>query len=539
MRNILFVLISLSVLLISGCRTVVPDPTMPVAAHQVSRLDHTLHNIGPHQVSESRAVLFNDFNQDGFLDILVGGRKSVDGFYIEWGDGAGHWQLQNGPVSSMQPRGFAVGDVNGDGRLDILIGGDGDQKGLQIWSLDQHNTWQLLGSPVEYGLFHAVKLHDMNHDGWLDIVAARSDNEQDGGIYVLLNNGQGGWLPGVGPMVSGLFTGVVVADVNMDGAMDIVASRRGGLGARGQASHDWRRAGGVQIWYGDGTARWESEALPVGADAESVSIADINGDGRLDIIAGLYQQGIVVWLAGKEKWQRRVVSSKGSWSHVRVGDLAGDGRRELIASSNDGSGLAVWKWSGDRFSSMRHLIPAYGVYYGLDLGDIRNDGQLAIMATRADGGVEVWSGLKAVAEPLKTFQGRKVGERISLFYNSGDAALNTKATEALNAWLANIGGLAGLHFEMEARADIRPIHSELYPNNRALSQARAESVVAWLADHGVPSDASSIHVIGAKDPLPEGLDPASLKLNRRVFVQAYRVEQVRLPYIQQEDQTHE
>jgi len=526
--------------MISGCRTVVPDPTMPIATQQVSLPKYTMHNIGPHRVAESRAVRFTDLNQDGYLDVLVGGRKSVDGFHVEWGDGAGHWRVQSGPVTSMQPRDFAVGDVNGDGNLDVLIGGEGDQKGLQIWTLNQKGErWKLLASPIEAGLFHALQLHDVNQDGWLDIVAARFDNERDGGIYVLLNDARGGWLPSVGPMVAGVFTDVTVADMNADGAVDIIASRRGGLGARVGGGGDWSRAGGVQIWYNDGSARWEPKALPVGADAESVTVADVNGDGRLDVIAGLYQQGLVAWLGGEENWQRRVISSKGTWSDVRVGDLDGDGRRELVASSNDGSGLAVWYWLSDHFILKTHLIPDYGLYYNLDLGDVRNDGSLAIAAVRADGGVEIWSGLKAEPEPVKTFQGGKVGEKLSLFYDSGVAALNADAQEALAAWSADVGVLSGLHYEVEGRADVRPIHSDLYPNNRALSQARAETVVAWLKAKGVPVAALNIHVVGADDPLLVGTDPLSLKLNRRVFVQAYRVESVRLPEVQIGEQAND
>ncbi len=526
--------------MISGCRTVVPDPTMPIAAQQISLPKYTMHNIGPHRVAESRAVRFTDLNQDGYLDVLVGGRKSVDGFHVEWGDGAGHWRVQSGPITSMQPRDFAVGDVNGDGNLDVLIGGEGDQKGLQIWSLDHASEhWKLLASPVEAGLFHALQLQDMNQDGWLDIVAARFDNDRDGGIYVLLNDARGGWLPSVGPMVAGLFTDVTVADMDADGAVDIIASRRGGLGARIEGDGGWNQTGGVQIWYNDGSARWEPKALPVGADAESVTVADVNGDGRLDVIAGLYQQGLVAWLGGEDAWQRRVISTKGTWSDVRVGDLDADGQRELVASSSDGLGLAVWQWLADRFMPKLHLIPDYGLYHNLDLGDVRNDGSLAIAAVRADGGVEIWSGLKAEPEPVKTFQGGKVGGKLSIFYDSGVAALNTDAQQALAAWSADVGVLSGLHYEIEGRADVRPIHSDLYPNNRALSQARAETVVAWLKAKGVPVAALNIHVLGADDPLPVGTDPLSLKLNRRVFVQAYSVASVRLPEVQIGEQAND
>jgi len=525
-------LMCMAVLLLSACRTVVPDPTIPIEAHQVAVPHYKMHNIGPQLLLESRAIRWVDLNQDGHLDLLVGGRKSVDGFHVEWGDSAGHWRVQNGPVTSMQPRDFAVGDVNDDGVLDIVIGGEGDQKGLQVWSLNpEKQEWKLQSSPEASGLFHAVQLQDVNHDGWLDIVAARFDNEKDGGVYVLLNDARGGWLAGVGPMVSGQFTDVAVADINADGHMDIVASRRGGLGGRIEGKHDWRQAGGVQIWYGDGSSRWEPEVLPVGADGESVTVADVNGDGRLDIVAGLYQQGIVAWLAGEKGWQRHFVIKDGSWGDVKVGDLDSDGRRELVASSNDGSGLSVWRWNGDRFNALKELVPDYGVYFSLDLGDVRHDGSLAIAAVRADGGAEVWSDLKAEPEDAVSFKGGKIGTNLSVFFDSGDARLNADALKDLENWAADTGDLKGLRFELEGRADVRPMHSDLYPNNRALSLARAESVVAWLHSKGIPVAASSIKVVGAEDPLPEGLDEKALYLNRRVFLQAYKVESVRLPKI--------
>ncbi|MES0370733.1 MAG: FG-GAP-like repeat-containing protein [Mariprofundaceae bacterium] len=520
-------------LVLSACRSTVPQPTMSLENRRAPLPTYSMHNVGPQHVFDSRAVRFADLNLDGHLDLLIGGRSSVDGFYTELGDGEGRWRMQAGPSTSMQPRSFAVADVNGADLPSVLIGGEGDQKGLQVWEAElDSDRWKLHSEPVEGGIYHAVKLVDLNHDGWADIVAARSDNEKDGGIYVFLNNGQGGWLAGMGPMVEGAFTDLAIADMNGDGNPDIVSSRRGGLGSQ-VADQDgyWHQVGGVQIWYGDGSGRWEPEVLSTASDAESVTVADVNGDGRLDVVAGLYQQGIRLWLGG-DRWEKQEVVRQGTWSDLKVGDLDGNGRRELVAASSDGHGIGIWNWSGSHFIAKKNAVPNYGVYYSLDLGDIRNSGQLDIAAVRADGGVEVWSGLKAPVEPVREFTGQKIGKKHSIFYESGSATISDVSIEQLETWMKALDREAGqIRFEIEGRADIRPIHSELFPNNASLSLARAESVAAWLTASGARKKVVSIKAIGDTDPLPAGNDPIALKQNRRVFVQAYQIDSVRLPEV--------
>ena len=514
------VALSIAALLVS-CRSTVPQPSKALQDNTQSNKYQWVNN-APLRASNTQSVHLTDLNQDGHLDLLLGSGNNMDGFHVEWGDSTGNWTTQNGPPTTMQPLSFATSDINKNQNIEVLIGGKGDQKGLQVWSLDlQTKAWELHSSPISNGIFSAVKFTDINNDGWDDIVATRLGSKEDGGVVVLLNNGKGGWVSGISPVAQGIFTGLAVEDINSDGNIDIITSRRGGLGAIEDGDEVWKQVGGIQIWYGDGNGRWHPAKLPATSDAESVAVSDIDGNGDLDIIAGLYQQGISIWWNNNGTWRKEQLINSGTWSDIKVGDLDADGKRELIASSSIGQGLHIWHWQGSSFKKNTTLTPSFGSYLDIGLGDIRNNGTLSIAATRADAGIEIWSSETPKPLPRQQFTGAKIGSPIFTSFEIGQVQLSVHQQEKLQKQLSNIDRTnVTLHLEVVGYPDQEPTHTDLFPNDEALSLSRAENIAQWLKVENY----NNLSIQTATHPVNQHKTIHSV-----VMIQAYAIETSRLP----------
>lgn len=170
---------------------------------------------------------------------------------------------------------------------------------------------------------------DFNGDGKLDI-ATVSLNE--GTLNVFLGNGDGTFTGGF----TYTFTGepnspisVIAADVNGDGKLDLIVVCYNALNVTG--------GGTVSVFFGNGDGTFVHSAdYVVKNHPTAVVAADFNGDGALDLAAAVNDAGTVAILLnnGDGTFQAPVSysASNGPYS-LAVGDFNGDGNSDLAVTN--------------------------------------------------------------------------------------------------------------------------------------------------------------------------------------------------------------
>jgi hypothetical protein len=229
------------------------------------------HRTGTFALPELIAV--GDFNGDGNVDLAV----NVTGFdmvAIFLGDGKGGFTLQGHVGLDTLPKGLAAGDMNRDGHLDLvsctawgytmkLLLGDG------LAGFSPANVLKGDGEPTR------LVLRDFNNDGNLDIAVNAPD---EGKIIIYFGDGKGGFaIPATELEHYPKPFGLAAGNFNGDHNLDIVTTTRTGINPG--TAH-------LAVLLGDGNGDFTQSAfLPVMSRPSSVQVADLNRDGKLDIVA--------------------------------------------------------------------------------------------------------------------------------------------------------------------------------------------------------------------------------------------------------------
>ncbi|HZU98222.1 MAG TPA: VCBS repeat-containing protein, partial [Planctomycetota bacterium] len=273
-------------------------------------------------------VAIADLNGDGRPDLVV----------PNLGDGTVQVFLQDPahPGSFLAPTTYTVGanpacvvvaDLDHDGRPDLAVALDTNSK-VMIMLQDPANPGKFLPG-TSYGAGaepQFLALGDLNGDGWLDIATANPDSGTASVSILLADPAHPGAFLAPTVLTGGTTEmSVVVADLDGDGKLDVVASSRD--------SND------VSVWRGkgDGTFGPRSD-FPTAANAWDVRVADMNGDGRPDLVVAEWGAGSVFVLLQDPAnpgsflpGPRFLVGGNPSW--LEVADFSGSGKLDLAVAN--------------------------------------------------------------------------------------------------------------------------------------------------------------------------------------------------------------
>jgi hypothetical protein len=233
----------------------------------------------------SNSIAVADFNGDGNPDVVVGNFNDSVGILLGNGDGT----FQLGAIYSSQAEfSVAVADVNGDRKPDLLVANLYNDVAMLLGNGDGTFQPAVVYNPGGFDA-SSIVAHDVNGDGKPDLLITNwfvnnQDFKADGVVGVLLGNGDGTFKPAVTYDSGGLQpSSIAVADMNGDGKPDLLV---GNCTFSGGSVNCTTGNGAVDVLLGNGNGTFQPAATysSGGSAPTSVAIADVNGDGKPDLL---------------------------------------------------------------------------------------------------------------------------------------------------------------------------------------------------------------------------------------------------------------
>ena len=274
----------------------------PVSAHFDRHIEddyidlYAEHNLPKMLSREGPKAAVGDIDGNGLQDIYIGGTQGHPGqVYLQLAPGK--WEKKAEPAFDLFPdfedEAVLLFDADGDGDLDLFIGPGGNnappfsrQLQFRLFKNDGKGNFTLdadaFPANANNSNIAVAVSYDFNHDGYPDLfVGGRSLPREYGSSpssYLFVNDGKGHFTdiaPAKNPDIAsiGMVTGAAWADISGDSAKELII-----VG-------EWM-APRIFSFHSDHFEELTTNLSGLYGWWESIAVADVNGDGRPDLILG-------------------------------------------------------------------------------------------------------------------------------------------------------------------------------------------------------------------------------------------------------------
>ena len=399
--------------------TVCPDAVIPDTKPAPDTLkvqalvDDTFKDFEKGTLSESGAKLYVsakgnvqlldrlDLNGDGWLDLVFSNQidsknNNKTNSYVYWGKGGKKFSTVPVGLPTIGATGHAVADLDDDGHPDLVFSNRSNGATTNVSSYLYWGSTSGFSTGNRTGLLtlgaSGVAVADLDRDGHLDIVISNSfdgtKNSYKVDSYIFwgqagkYSNKNRSELPGTAMLSASL------ADLNRDGHLDIILSSSYDEVQKKYETNSY-------IYWGSPGGKYSAgkrAELPT-MGARGSSVADLNGDGYLDIIFSnnhdnqkiqkinsyIYWGAATGYSTNKREQLPTVAAIDNS-----VADLDGDGHLDIVFSNRCDDSLNykitsyIYKGSASKYSSSNRVgLPTVGATASL-IADLNGDGHLDI-----------------------------------------------------------------------------------------------------------------------------------------------------------------